>query len=278
MPVRSATSTADQSPSTHDVLERIVDLPISSILPSPYQRRSTRDTGHIAALAQSIRDVELSSLILVRPSLSPETYELVCGENRLEAHKLLGRKVIRSIVRPMSDEEAAKVLAADNLQRKNLSDWEICQTINMLTSNGFAKTDAAIGKILGRPRSFITKVRGFNDLPPGAAKIVAAAPTLFGATLASDLRSSGYSTKHPELVEEALGRVVSGSLTQAGVITWLRSKTTPSTAAALKDSTFTVNNRKVRITVYQDTIRISCKGMNSLAVESELQEALRKLL
>jgi hypothetical protein len=72
--------------------------------------------------------------------------------------------------------------------------------------------------------------------------------------------------------------VVSGALTQAGVISWLRSRTTPAASTALKDSTFKINNRKVRITVYQDTIRISCKGMNSLDIEAGLQTALKNLL
>lgn len=256
----------------------IADLSVANILRSPFQARSFRDQEHIAALAKSIDDSELASPILVRPLPETGSYELVCGENRLEAHKMLGRATIRAIVRPMTDAEAAKLLSADNLQRKELSDWEICQTINMLLSHGFAKTDAQLSRILGRPRSFITKVRAFNDLPPSAANHVATAPPLFGASLASDLRASGYCTTHPDLVEQALSRVISGSLTQAGVISWLRSRTTPTTSAALKDSILKINNRKVRITVYQDTIRISCKGMNSLDIEAGLQTALRALL
>ena len=256
----------------------IADLDVASTLRSPFQARSCRDQEHIAALAKSIDDNELASPILVRPLPETETYELVCGENRLEAHKILGRATIRAIVRPMTDAEAATILSADNLQRKELSDWEICQTINMLVSHGFAKTDAQLSRILGRPRYFITKVRAFNDLPPGAAAHVAVAPALFGASLASDLRASGYCKTHPSLVDEALARVVSGALTQAGVISWLRSRTTPAASTALKDSTFKINNRKVRITVYQDTIRISCKGMNSLDIEAGLQTALKNLL
>lgn len=215
----------------------VLDLPVSAITRSPYQVRAQLDPEHISALAQSIQDMELSSPILVRPLATNDQYELVCGEHRLEAHKLLGRPLIRAIVRSLSDHEAASILAADNLQRRELSDWEICQTVNMLTSTGAAKTDAQIARILGRPRSFVTKVRAFNDLPPGAAAIIGATPSLFGASLASDLRTSGYCKKHPALVEEALSRVVGGSLTQAGVISWLRSKTTPATGTALKDTT-----------------------------------------
>lgn len=258
--------------------ERIVDIPVTMIKTSPYQVRACRDQEHIAALALSIDDNELSSPILVRPKGDEGEYELVCGENRWEAHKLLGREKITAIVRALSDAEAAKILAADNLQRRELSDWEVCQTINMLLSNGFATTDNAVARILGRPRPYITKTRAFNDLSEGAATLVSGSPHLFGTSLAFDLRSSGYNKKHPKLVEDAFAKVVSGSLTQAGVISWLRSRTTPVAATALKDSTLKINNRKVRITVYQDTIRISCKGMNSLDIEAGLQTALKALL
>lgn len=258
--------------------EHIADIPVDAIKTSPYQVRAGRDQEHIAALAVSIDDNELSSPILVRPMGDDGSYELVCGENRWEAHKLLGRETITAIVRPLSDSEAAKILAADNLQRRELSDWEVCQTINMLVTNGFATTDNSVARILGRPRPYITKTRAFNDLPEGAATLVAASPQLFGTSLAFDLRSAGYNKKHPALVEEAFGKVVGGSLTQAGVITWLRSRTTPASSTALKDSTLTINNRKVRIIVYQDTIRISCKGMNSLDIEAGLQTALKQLL
>lgn len=268
-------STADAVVGAND---RIVDLPVDLIKTSPYQVRACRDQEHIAALALSIDDNDLASPILVRPVGDEEAYELVCGENRWEAHKLLGREKITAIVRSLSDAEAAKILAADNLQRRELSDWEVCQTINMLLGNGFATTDNAVARILGRPRPYITKTRAFNDLSEGAAALVAGSPLLFGTSLAFDLRSAGYNKKHPGLVEEAFGKVVSGSLTQAGVISWLRSRTTPATATALKDSTLKINNRKVRITVYQDTIRISCKGMNSLDIEAGLQTALKELL
>lgn len=260
------------------VSDRIVELPVTVIKTSPYQVRACRDQEHIAALALSIDDNELSSPILVRPTGDDGAYELVCGEYRWEAHKLLGRETITSIIRSLSDAEAAKILAADNLQRRELSDWQVCQTINMLLSNGFATTDNAIARILGRPRPYITKTRAFNDLSEGAAALVSGSPHLFGTSLAFDLRSSGYNKKHPALVEEAFAKVVSGALTQAGVITWLRSRTTPTSATALKDSTIKINNRKVRITVYQDTIRISCKGMNSLDIEAGLQTALKALL
>ncbi len=58
----------------------------------------------------------------------------------------------------------------------------------------------------------------------------------------------------------------------------IRNKVKPVESSALKDVTFKVKNKTVRMTVYQDTIRISCKGMDSLGIEEKLQNALKTLL
>lgn len=259
------------------IIDRVAEIPVDSVRRSPYQSRISADQESIATLAQSILDNDLASPILVRP-IANDLYELVCGETRWEAHKLLGRKVINATVRILSDVAAARLLAADNQQRRELSDFEICMTVNMLLENKFIKTDAEIARLLGRSRVYIAKVRAFNDLPDGAHAIITQAPERFGANLASELRASGFNTTHPKLVLDSLAKVISGSLTQAGVLTWLRSQTKPDRSSALKDSTIKIGSRRVRITVYQNTIRISCDGMDSLALEPALQETLRNHL
>ncbi len=256
-----------------DFIEHTECIRVDMIDRSPYQSRISVDPEHIAALASSIKDHDLSSQILVRPKESGR-YELICGENRLEAHKLLGRPSIRAVVRSLSDIDAAKSLAADNLQRKELSDYEVCKTLFMLLDNGFARTDTDLATIIGRPRSYVTKVKAFTALPEQALQSVIKAPELFGASMVAELKASGYAKTHPGLVEEAFERIVSGALTQAGAITYIRNKVKPVESSALKDVTFKVKNKTVRMTVYQDTIRISCKGMDSLGIEEKLQNCV----
>ncbi len=259
-----------------DRIESLESILVNSIDASPFQVRVRIDPEHVASLASSIEDHDLSSHILVRPKVNGR-YELICGENRLEAFKLLGKEKIRAIVRCLSDMEAAKACAADNLQRSELSDFEIFRTVRVLQENDFVKTDAQVSKIIGRSRSFVTKVKAFHDLPKEALEIVVQAPKLFGANMVADLKASGFNKTHPETVCEAFGRILNGALTQAGVLSFLRSRIKPAPSAALKDVTLKINSKTVRLTVYQDTIRISCKGMNSLAIEEQLQQALKAL-
>ncbi len=258
-------------------VERSDHLPVELIDRSPYQVRLVLDAEHIASLATSIKDHDLSSPILVRPK-DHGRFELICGENRLESHKLLGHEKIHAIIRCLSDVEAAKACAADNLQRSELCDYEICKTVLMLLENRFARTDADVAAIIGRPRSFVTKVKAFTALPGQAMESVRTSPRLFGASMVAELKASGYNRTHPKIVTEAFARVVSGALTQAGVLSFIRSRVNPVSASALKDVTFKVKGKTVRMTVYQDTIRICCKGMDSLGIEDKLQMALKSLL
>lgn len=148
----------------------------------------------------------------------------------------------------------------------------------MLIENRFVKTDRDISYLIGRSRIFVVKVKAFNDMTPACLQIVSTVPALFGFNLAYQLKTAGFNKTHPGLVEEALQRVKDGHLTQAGVMTWLANKTSTPTSAPLKDATITINDKAVRITCYQDTIRVSSKGMDTLALESVLIEPLGKLL
>ena len=258
--------------------ERVEDLDVALIDRSPFQTRVILDHERISALAISIENHDLSSLILVRPKQDGR-YELICGEHRLIAHRELRRPTIRAIIRALSDAEAAKVLAADNLHRSDLCDFEIYRTVEMLLDHGFAKTDAEVAAIIGRPRSYVSRVKAFRDLPEKALAHVLTTPAAFGASMIFELKSSGFNKSHPDLVSEALERVANGSLNQAGVLSSIRAQTNKSDSSiALKDSTFRVANHTVRMTVYADTIRISCKGMDTLEIESGLQDALQSLL
>ncbi|WP_195761111.1 ParB/RepB/Spo0J family partition protein [Burkholderia pseudomallei] len=63
--------------------------------------------------------------ILVRPVDGREKpYELVAGERRFRAARLVGMAALRAFCVPMTDEEAADARFAENIQRKNLTQLE----------------------------------------------------------------------------------------------------------------------------------------------------------
>ena len=77
-----------------DAQARLEELPVRLIYPNPSQPRREFDEGGIAELAASIKELGLIQPIIVR---SVDGYfELVAGERRLRAVKLLGHKTVYS--------------------------------------------------------------------------------------------------------------------------------------------------------------------------------------
>ena len=97
---------------------KVVDIPIESVLPNPYQTRVLEADDEIEKLAASIADVGLIYPIVVR--VHPQhkgMYEIGNGHRRLAALKSLDREVVSAFVRDFNDLEMAEICAIENLQR-----------------------------------------------------------------------------------------------------------------------------------------------------------------
>ncbi len=97
----------------------VQDLPLDSITPSFGNDRTSFDETALQELADSIRTNGLAQPITVRP-VADGKYQLVAGERRYRAHKLIGAATIRAIVTAMSDDQAAAVMLVENTGRKDL--------------------------------------------------------------------------------------------------------------------------------------------------------------
>ena len=76
----------------------------------------------VTELAVSISEIGLLQPILLRKD--GERFEVIAGHRRFLAHKLLGLKVIKAVIRVMTDQEAALARATENLGRVNLTPVE----------------------------------------------------------------------------------------------------------------------------------------------------------
>ena len=97
-------------------------LRISDIEPNKNQPRTVFDEEAIATLADSIKEHGLLQPILVRPY--KDGYQIVAGERRWRACRLLGMTEIPAIISEMSDIEVAQAAIVENLQRENLNPIE----------------------------------------------------------------------------------------------------------------------------------------------------------
>lgn len=133
-------------------------IPISKIKTNPYQPRKFFSENAIKELARSIREVGLLQPITLRSTASG--YELVAGERRLRACKMLGMKEISAIVVPnMRECEAALLAMIENLQREDLHFLEEAEGYqSLMRQHGL--TQEELGRRLSKSQSCIAnKVR-----------------------------------------------------------------------------------------------------------------------
>lgn len=147
---------------------RLMRLPLADIRPNPNQPRKNFDDDGLEELAESIKQVGLIQPILVRRMTVG--FELVAGERRLRACKLLGMQEIPALVEDgMVEQESAVVALIENLQRENLHFLEEAECYaQMLHNYGLTQEELAIR--LGKSQSAIANKLRVLRLSPNVKK------------------------------------------------------------------------------------------------------------
>ncbi len=123
------------------------------IVPNPNQPRLRFDFDELNGLAESIRNNGLLQPLTVRPAEEGK-FELIAGERRLIAARMVGLSKIPCILMDIDDEKSALFSLIENIQRQNLGFFEEAIAINKL-SKDFGLSREAISKKLGKAQSTI---------------------------------------------------------------------------------------------------------------------------
>ena len=128
------------------------ELPLISIVPNPRQPRRDFDDAQVKELADSIRSEGLMQPIVVRKV--KDGYELIAGERRFRAFKLIGQKTITARILEASDASSAVLALIENLQRADLNAIDEALGFASLMRD-FSLTQDAVAERLGKPRATI---------------------------------------------------------------------------------------------------------------------------
>jgi ParB family chromosome partitioning protein len=128
------------------------ELPLISIVPNPRQPRRDFDDAQVKELADSIRSEGLMQPIVVRKV--KDGYELIAGERRFRAFKLIGQKTITARILEASDASSAVLALIENLQRADLNAIDEALGFASLMRD-FNLTQEAVADRLGKPRASI---------------------------------------------------------------------------------------------------------------------------
>lgn len=137
-------------------------LRISAIDPKSDQPRKNFDAESLAQLAESIAANGILQPILVRES--GDRYEIIAGERRFRAARLVGLTEVPALVLDADDLTAARYALIENLQRENLNPYEEAQAYRQLIDE-YNLTQDEIGTQLGKSRSAIANSLRLLDLP-----------------------------------------------------------------------------------------------------------------
>ena len=133
---------------------KIILIPQSEILPNPNQPRKRFNYDELEGLAQSIRANGILQPLLVRTNEDGK-YELVAGERRLRAARLVGITKVPCIVNDISESDSAVFAIIENLQRQNLDFFEEAEALATLVSD-YRMSQEELCKKLGKAQSTLS--------------------------------------------------------------------------------------------------------------------------
>jgi ParB/RepB/Spo0J family partition protein len=131
--------------------------------------RETIDPERVRELAESIRESGLLSPVILASRNG--RFEMVAGDRRYLAHKLLGRAQIPAIVKELDEREIVVIRGIENLQRENLTPSEEARVYLLLKDEG-GLTTKEISKRTGKAHNTITRYINFARCPDEVRRAV----------------------------------------------------------------------------------------------------------
>ncbi|SAL80830.1 parB-like partition protein [Caballeronia terrestris] len=161
-------------------------LPVSAIVPNPWQPRRLFNEARLSELAESIREVGLMQPIVVRRVES--AYQIVAGERRWRSHKMLGLENIKTVVIECSDQDMVVLALVENLRRDDLSDYEVA--ISIRQSETEFPSRKRLAESLGLSRTGLYQFLAFQNLPDFIKNDLDLEPGLLGCNAAEEVVSA----------------------------------------------------------------------------------------
>jgi ParB family chromosome partitioning protein len=146
------------------VVGNIVELDVDSIEVNPFQPRTNFNEESLKELASSIRELGVIQPITVR-KLAFNKYQLVSGERRFRASKLIGLTAIPAYIRIANDQESLEMALVENIQRQDLDPIEIALSYQRLIDE-ISLTQEQMSERVGKKRSTIANYLRLLKLDP----------------------------------------------------------------------------------------------------------------
>jgi len=144
--------------------ERILQLSIAEVNPSPLQPRRVFAEENLTELVDSIRSRGIFQPLIVRRSQKGSGYELIAGERRWRAARKLNLAKVPAIVRVATDQQVLELALIENLQRAELDPVEEADGYaTLIETFGLKQEDVA--ERVGKNRATVANALRLRSLP-----------------------------------------------------------------------------------------------------------------
>lgn len=144
-------------------------ISVSEIEPNPYQPRERFSNEGIKELSDSIASKGLIQPIVVRKHNGK--FQVVVGERRLRAVKILGWKYVDVVVVDVEDKDLLQMALIENLQREDINPVEMARAYRRL-SEEFGMKQEEIAEVVGKNRATVANVMRILKLPDEVQELI----------------------------------------------------------------------------------------------------------
>ncbi|MDR1342822.1 MAG: ParB/RepB/Spo0J family partition protein [Prevotellaceae bacterium] len=141
----------------------VKEIPLSQIAPNPQQPRSKFDEESLEELANSIKQLGIIQPVTVRV-VDTDRYQIISGERRYRASKMLGYEAIPAYVREANDSDSLLMALIENIQRTDLDAMEVALSYQRLVDE-LSLTQEEISEKVGKKRSTVANYLRLLKLP-----------------------------------------------------------------------------------------------------------------
>lgn len=137
------------------------EIPLALMDDNPYNPRLDFDEKDIERLANSLKTNGLLYPIKVRRV--NDRFQIVCGHRRVRAARSLGLERIQAEVREFSDREMLEFSLVENLERRDISDFEKGLSFSRLAKE-FNLSYSEIGQLVGFSKQHVSNLIRMTEL------------------------------------------------------------------------------------------------------------------
>ncbi len=141
---------------------QITELDIDMVQPNPLQPRGTILADTVTDLMESIKEHGILEPLVI--AHTPAGYQIIAGERRWRASKLLGLKRVPVVIKETTPKGMLEMAIVENVQRTDLNPIERGKAFMRLMSE-FGLGNADIAKRVAKSPAYVSNTLKLLDLP-----------------------------------------------------------------------------------------------------------------